>query len=241
MKTLNPSVSAISSASAAPLFDAENPYPLLPLERVELMSAKEHARQTDDWLGFQIEKVEVAVKENRFGEELAPFETWAHISPQVFLTPYLELRYWLEKLNPAPASTVVDLGAGYGRLAFVLEHCFPGLRFIGVECVRARVEEFIRVSHIQNLKNSCMMLGDLTDEKFPLPFADIYFVYDCGTREAVEKVIARLGKEAKPGCKLLVRGLRACQSARDSNLWQAASDFDYRQAPGLHAEIFIRI
>ena len=223
-----------------PSFEATDPFPLVSLEEAERQGAKDHAKSADAWLGFRIDDVEEGVRAARFGDELKRFETWSHISPQVFLTPYLELRYWLDRLAPRPGSVVADLGAGYGRMAFVLERHFADVGFVGIECVPARVAEATRVMRAQGLSRSTLITGDLTTPGFALPIADLYFVYDCGTREAVEFVIKRLTAQTHPGTRLLVRGLRACHAARDSVDWQNETDFDYRQSPGLHAEIFLR-
>ena len=196
-----------------------DPFPLHSLQVAQSPAAKEHARITDTLLGFEIESVEEFVRAHRFEEDLAKFETWAHISPQVFLTSYWELRYWMNRIQPLPHYRVADLGAGYGRLGWILDRYFPEVSFVGVECVFERVVEAQRVMRRHQLTNARMAWGDLTDDAFAMPIAELYFLYDCGTAEAVKNVMDRLDRVAPVGAKLLARGQRARESAHSSPHW----------------------
>ena len=71
----------------------------------------------------------------RAGREasLSEAQLWEHLSPSVFQTPYSEISRILREMAPPPGSRVVDLGAGYGRMAFVVEAFFPQVEFVRSE------------------------------------------------------------------------------------------------------------
>jgi hypothetical protein len=144
-------------------------------------------------LGFEIPKIEQRIK-SRAALESSKSEAqlWEHLSPDVFQTPYSELFRILVELAPAPGGRVVDLGAGYGRMAFVLEAFFPDVGFTGYELSRERVEEARRVFGAHSLERSEIIEADLADPKFSPVVASSYFLYDFGTRPAIDKCLLDL-------------------------------------------------
>src|SRR4051812_44291893 len=81
---------------------------------------RSHSDQVDAYLGLQIEKVEKKLRAHGCRIKTPagndhPQELWIGLAAKRFLTPYTEIRTILSLLNPKPGSTIIDLGAGYGR------------------------------------------------------------------------------------------------------------------------------
>jgi hypothetical protein len=84
---------------------------------------------------------------------------------------------------------VVDLGAGYGRLGFVLQRHFPEVEFLGLELVAERVREGQAALQRFGAGNARLVVADLADPAFRVPEAAVYFIYDFGVRAAIAKVL----------------------------------------------------
>lgn len=167
-------------------FHSEDPFPLL---KANYPEEKKHSTLVDAWLSLDIAKIEEKIS-------LYPGqEIWLDKGPDIFLTPYTEIRRMLELLQAERNSTVVDLGAAYGRMGFVLARHFSQVNFLGFELVRERVEEGNCALKDFGAKNCELIQADLT--KIEPPEADFYFIYDYGTREAIAKSIEDLKKIAK--------------------------------------------
>lgn len=173
-------------------FDPADPYPLAP--GITDREAMAHAAQVDRWLGFELESVETALRarlgESRLGD---PQEFWVGLNVQSLLTPYTEIREILDRLAVRPGQRVVDLGAGYARMAFVIGRCHPEVAFTGYEFVPERVAEAERVLAPWGWEPRCRVeRADLSAPEFRPVEADHYFLYDYGTRPAVEKTLEDL-------------------------------------------------
>lgn len=147
---------------------------------------------TDLLLGFRTHEIEKSLYEKaRLKRPEGSHKTWGHylhegnqtwvgLDPETLQTPYLELKEMCELLKPKTNSTLVDLGAGYGRLGLVLEALYPTTSFCGYEYVSERVEEGKRIFKALNLAKAELHVQDLTADFFCLPPADYYFHYhDC--------------------------------------------------------------
>lgn len=157
---------------------------------------KIHSHELDLELGYRISSVEEAVV--AAGPDRYPArQLWQHLSSDAFQTPYSELLRILRSLAPAPGSRVVDLGAGYGRLAFIVESFFEGVEFTGYELAPERVQEARRVFEKWGLDRSVMIETDLQAPNFRPIHADFYFLYDFGTRPGIEKVLENLQQIAR--------------------------------------------
>jgi hypothetical protein len=185
-------------------FDTADPYPLLSLEPgagPTYAEEKEHAAQVDAWLGLEVERIEGQLVAERqslrspsrsIGVDGRDQQDWIGLPPQSLLTPYTELRTLLHRLSPQANETIVDLGAGYGRMGFVLAEHYPDVNFIGYELVAARVEEGnLRLSE-RGHKRAKLVECDLSTASFIPQEAEYYFLYDYGTREAIEKTLRDL-------------------------------------------------
>jgi hypothetical protein len=137
-------------------------------------------------------------------------QTWNHLSPQVFQTPYAELARIVREADPDRRARVwADLGAAYGRLGIVLAEIRPDARFVGMELVPERVREGRRIYLALGLDPESLVAADLRE--CALPEADLYFIYDFGTRAEIERVLEALRLPARRGPVTVVgrgRGVR---------------------------------
>lgn len=145
---------------------------------------KNHSEAVDAWLGLNISEVESKLKKIE-GQEI-----WTKVPVSTMLTPYSEIKKILQELNPQPDDLVVDLGAGYGRMGFVIEKYFPGVKFCGLELVAERVQEGNRALKKFGACRSQLEVFDLALQ-IP-PRAPFYFVYDFGTDQAIGKLFCAL-------------------------------------------------
>jgi hypothetical protein len=167
-------------------FSTDDPFPLLTEDSHTYAEAQEHSREVDQWLGLNAEKIETQVKPAE-GQQ-----NWAGLGAQALMTPYTELRQILEKLKPGPGETIVDLGAAYGRMAFVIDRWHPEVRFVGYELEAARVADALKAFARAQLKMTKLHQADLNFAAFQPVAAEYYFIYDYGTRRAIEKTLADL-------------------------------------------------
>lgn len=167
-------------------FNREDPFPLLPDEAYTYKEQQQHSRLVDDWLGIRVEDSE---------KDVVPVdghEYWAGLAPERLMTPYTEIRQILHKIQLRKGETVVDLGAAYGRFGFVMNREYPESHFIGFEISSFRVSEASRVFDLQKAHRARIVQVDISDQSFRPPVADYYFIYDFGTRRAIEKVLGDL-------------------------------------------------
>jgi hypothetical protein len=173
------------------LFDANDPYPLLPADSHSYAEAQLHSAEVDAWLGLKTAMIEaMLVREN--ATSMDSQQRWIGLPTQTLLTPYTEIRTLLQKLNPRPRETIVDLGAGYGRMGFVIGRHFPEVRFIGYELVEERVNEGVRCLAPFEFSNVQLRVADLKAAEFRPEPAEFYFLYDFGSRDSIEKTLQDL-------------------------------------------------
>jgi hypothetical protein len=204
-------------------FEARNPFPLT--DTFSKSEALLHAEEADSWLGLRVREVE-ALLASRGSSRPAPSSSGAHqqlwfgLAPRDLQTPYFELRVILHLLISPTAKnfSVVDLGAAYGRMGFVIARHFQRVTFTGYEYVGERVAESrqaiarfgasperIRMEH-----------ADLTSLSFQMPTADLYFIYDYGTPAAIEKTLHDLRKVTRGRDVNVVARGRVCRYAIES-------------------------
>ena len=191
-------------------FDPADPIPRIPLEEQDLTETRRHAVAVDAWLGLSVEAVEKTLPPDlsrRTGQQL-----WQQIPAQRMLTPYVELRAILEVLALPDGATLVDLGAAYGRLGVVAALHFPTLACVGYEYVLERVLEGRRaLSRVGG--RATLERADLSARVFKPPEADAYFIFDYGTREAIEKTLEDLRAIARRRAIAVVGRGRAIRDA----------------------------
>lgn len=173
-------------------FDPDNPFPLLSEGSHSYTDAQEHSACVDRWLGLETERIEKELLERRSRAPVVEGQHWIGLPVKSLLTPYTELRSILNELAPEPGSTVVDLGAGYGRMGFVVGRHFPGVRFLGYEIIPERVQEGRRCLVPWDYGDVELVQADLSSPEFRPVGAESYFIYDFGDRAAIEKTLQDL-------------------------------------------------
>lgn len=119
-------------------------------------------------------------------------QTWIGLDPQTLLTPYQELVQICKLLSPKKGESMIDLGAGYGRLGLVLAKLGLDISFSGFELVSERVLEGNRVFEKLEIESAKLYCQDLTSESFALPYAEYYFLYDYGKVAHIRKTLKQL-------------------------------------------------
>ena len=210
-------------------FRPENPFPLLAHDAYTLEQAQSHAREVDAWLGLVTEPIEseLLARSQARGRE-QDVEKWIGLPVQTLLTPYLEIRSMLDALAPQDGSTVVDLGAGYGRMAWVIGAHYPAVRFVGYELVAERVQESLRCLARSSYSNVQMIEADLSAPEFQLPEADSYFMYDFGSRSAIDQVLRKLQNIAtRRPIAVIGRGRSSRDAIERSHPWLSQVVFPF--------------
>lgn len=134
-------------------------------------------------------------------------QTWVGLSHQTLQTPYQELQEMCQLIDPVPGQTLVDLGAGYGRMGLVLAGLYPEVNFLGFEYVPERVLEGNRILRKFHCERAQLREQDLTAETFTMPEADYYLLYDYGTLAHIRQTLQQLEKIAsRKTFKLIGRG-----------------------------------
>ncbi len=183
------------------------------------ISVQEHSRLLDKFFGFEVEQIEnellrkakVILPDGNhkiWGHSLHDGQqTWVGLDLQTLQTPYHELVEICNFIRPLHSSHVIDLGAGYGRLGLVLSLLFPDVRFLGLEFVPERVQEGSRIYSLFNCSNAKLIQQDLSDEKFMLPIAEYYFIYDYGNLAEIRNTLKQLeGIVHQKKFKVIARG-----------------------------------
>lgn len=178
-----------------------------------------HSEDLDRELGVAVEAIEVGLLEiaksklpdgdhKKWGQAIHEGnQTWVGLSHQTLQTPYGELREICELLNPQDSTTVVDLGAGYGRLGLILGSFFPEVNFIGHEYVPERVREGQRILELYKCQKAQLLQKNLTSPDYQLPLAEYYFIYDYGTVPHLRRTLKQLEViSEKKNFKVIARG-----------------------------------
>lgn len=173
-------------------FSDSDPFPLIDLSRVSYAEQQAHSSAVDQWLGVRTHDVEASLglKQDRSSAE----RHWIGLPVQALLTPYTELRFILDRVNPK--GLVVDLGAGYGRMGFVMAQHFQNASFLGIEVLGSRVREGAEaLARFSSRQDISLVEGDLS--KVEAPLASTYFIYDYGSVDAIEKTLNELAEISK--------------------------------------------
>jgi hypothetical protein len=214
-------------------FNDQDPFPFVTPGEVTYAEEKAHSAAVDAWLGFQVQETERRLQKGPDGSRL-----WVGTDPAVFLTPYTELRRILALGAPGAGETVVDLGAAYGRMGFVVQRHFS-CRFLGLEALQERVDEGNRVLRLHGCDRALLARQELGHS--PLPAASLYFIYDFGSRRAVGEVLAGLRLMAqRQTVRVVGRGREVRDQIEREHPWLSAvcrpEHFPhyslYRSAPG---------
>lgn len=192
-------------------FSVENLFPLVSKE-TSYEEEKRHSKDVDQWLGIQFEKGEDFV-------ELDGTVSWKSKGPDTFLTPYTECRKILEELGLANGFTLVDFGAGYGRMGHVVEALDSTAIFLGFELISTRVEEANRVAEHWG-KRFRLQCQDLNASDFRVPQAEAYFLYDFGSENQILDLLEKLRTQrGHSSFQLVARGGRVRHLIQKYHPW----------------------
>jgi tRNA A58 N-methylase Trm61 len=171
-------------------------------------------------LGFNIKKIEeklrteaLNIKLGTLFDEWGPIlhngaQTWVGLDFQILQCSYHDLKTLFETIKLKPHQTVVDLGAGYGRIGIFMHWFYRHSPFIGIELVKERVDEANRIYKKLGTQNKTMLVDDLSTIE-ELPEGEIYFIYDFGSEAHLKRILNML--KEKTGKILIVKG-RICHN-----------------------------
>lgn len=165
--------------------------------------AKIHSAKLDLDFGFDCENIESQlIKDNDHDRVL-----WIGLDLQVLQTPYSEILAMLTHANLKDGEHAIDLGAGYGRMGMVIGYLFPTLKFTGFEFVNERVLDGNKIYAQHEIRNSKMIYADLAADEFQIPDADLYFIYDFGSKKDVYVALEKLRVKAQSkNIQVIARG-----------------------------------
>jgi len=200
-------------------WNPENLFPLPPEEdeSVHYHAAQFHSEKVDHYLGLRVDETEEAIRQSSSAHSHDPNQnTWRGVSTRITMTPYSELHKILSRIfqkNTPETTHLVDLGAGYARLAFILAQHYPQTRFTAYELEGLRIQEAQRcfAVYLEKLNRSCTIPtwieGDLASPSLQPLAATHYFIYDYGSASAVRKTLEDLRKIAqKQAIQVIARG-----------------------------------
>lgn len=131
-----------------------------------------------------INSIELAVKESASGSAASsPEQVGLGSDPNGMWTPYQWLHLMFSEAKIKSGSTVVDVGAGIGRLGIYLREFRPDLHYIGLELLPSRVEA---------ARNLGLDVWEWDLSRKELPLAACYYYYNALPRPAYKRMIKRL-------------------------------------------------
>jgi precorrin-6B methylase 2 len=147
-------------------------------------------------------------------------QTWVGLDLQTLQTPYSECLRILQLLKIRPYQHIIDLGAAYGRMGIVIGGLYIKNSFTGYEYVASRVEEGNRIYRELGFNRCQLLEQDLFDKSFELPEADVYFIYDYGKVEHIDRTLSQIEAVAhKRPVKVVVRGRFTKQLIAERHEW----------------------
>ncbi len=204
------------------------------------MGPRRHSKNLDKQFGYRINKIENKLSQKyreydlyeRPDEKKKHFpgcEAWIGLDPGALQTPYSEIFHAFNFLKDFKVDRIVDIGAGYGRVAFVMNAVFPYCEFIGFEIVKKRQAEGQRVFDNMCFPNSSLVNENVLNSAFELPSADIYFIYDFSESGDLDIILKQLDRiRAHRSFYLIAKGdrvasLMATKYASYKNLYEVKS------------------
>lgn len=146
--------------------------------------------------GIQTRKISDLIRtknHQEFNQSHQGEETYAFANPELLLTPYSEIFNLFEAVGVKSTDTVVDLGAGFGRVGLALAAKYPGITIHGYEIVKDRIEEGARIAKAWGLSDRVNLVEqNLADPKFKPEPADVYFAFNPVSGETFDKILEDL-------------------------------------------------
>lgn len=193
---------------------------------------QQHAEMLDNILGFRLRYIEeMLIAEaqgfdpdgclDTWGPDMHNgAQTWVGLDLKTLQTPYSEIQRILQLLKIRPYQHIIDLGAAYGRMGIIIGGLYIKNSFQGYEFVRSRVDEGNRIYQELGLRKCELVTQDLSADNFKLPMADVYFIYDFGQVEHIERTLKQIASNAnKRPVKVAARGKYTKQIIHHSHPW----------------------
>lgn len=176
-----------------------------------------HQSQIDSLIdlasGIQTKEISEKIqKESRreFNDRHQGEETYSFAGPGLLLTPYTEILNLFKAAGLKRGQSVVDLGAGFGRVGLALATQYPDVTVTGYEIVKERIEEGARVAKEWGLDSRVHLLEqNLADPDFKPQAADYYFAFNPVSGSTFDKILEDLrvvGLKSKKRFRLIVFG-----------------------------------
>ncbi len=176
---------------------------LLIATQTNYQEAKNASAMIDNYLGFKIEDVEKKLTRDINSDQ----QFWIGLDVQVMQTPFSEILEMIQYANLIKGQSVIDLGAAYGRMGIVVGALFPEINFLGYEIVKERVCAGNRIYKNWNFLNVGLEHVDLSNPAHVIPDADLYFIYDFGSKKDVYVVLEKLRiKSRERPIRVIARG-----------------------------------
>ena len=152
------------------------------------LSDWKHSEHLDELFGFRSLEIE-----NQLASE-SSFEktTWKGLHPQTLQTPYSQILHFLKILNQYSVDSIVDFGAGYARVALVMQAVMPSAQFIGYEIIPQRCNEANRILEKFDIQNARMKTQDIVNENFEIIKSDAYFIYDFSKPHYIKQLLDKI-------------------------------------------------
>lgn len=150
----------------------------------------------DALFGLQLESISTKIAKipkDQILEKYGPEKILKSYPTPLLFTPYFRIHKIVEKLNPQPGHTLIDIGSGFGRMGFYLAILYPEVRFLGYEILAERCLEAKRVARALGLgPNTQFLECNVGRSDFKVAAADFYFLYDSLVPPTLEKVFREL-------------------------------------------------
>lgn len=176
----------------------------------ENLHSRAHSCIIDYLLGLESKDIEnklVFDKKENPRQTYNVLSTWIGLHHQTLQTPYHDILQIGQTLLPLKPKLIVDFGAAYGRIGFVLNTILPETEFLGLEIVEERIKEGNRILKEYNKKNVQLISKDILSKNFEIPKADIYFIYQFGQINEVNALLKSLAQKfKKEEFLLIIRG-----------------------------------
>lgn len=167
-----------------------------------------HSKFLDKKLGYRIPKIENKLLQkyraydkpedgSNEKKHYSGTQTWIGLHPQALQTPYTHILETLKLIQEQEIEKIVDIGAGYGRVGFVMNSVFPEAIFVGFEILKERQNEANRLFEKYDLSNCEMIRQNVLEDDFVLPKAQVYFIYDFSEMDDICQVLDQLSERMR--------------------------------------------
>ena len=157
-------------------------------EKPAHLSDWKHSEYLDELFGFRCLEIENQLAKKSSFEKT----TWKGLHPETLQTPYSQIFHFLKILKQHQIKAIVDFGAGYGRVALVMQSLFPQAKFIGYEIISERFQEAKRVLKALDIENTHMLNEDIVKDDFKIVQAEAYFIYDFSKPHYIKQLLSKI-------------------------------------------------